>query len=77
MSSCPNVVGDDLCHLLAPSCPQLASLELWRCSSLSGRGLRSLGDLGTVLEELDIGWCAGVNAVDIEQLLTRCTAMQR
>ena len=47
--------------MLAITQPELISLELWRNASLSSQGVSSLCALLN-LQELDIGWCTGVDA---------------
>ena len=62
LAACNNINGDEVCHILSHCQPQLRSLDLWRCSSLSGRGVAALAQGCPHLEDLDLGWCLNVQA---------------
>ncbi len=82
LASCGGVRGgDDLCAALSQHCAGLASLDLWRCATLTARGVAELaGGAGAqAIRELDLGWCAGVDATTgcIDRLAQRCNNMER
>ena len=61
LSCCHYIQADEVCRLLSAFHPHLQSLDLWRSTSLTSAGVLSLVNL-TLLRELDLGWCHGVNA---------------
>lgn len=73
LSCCSQINGDDICHTLAALRPGLKALELWRVTSVTSVGVLALKALPE-LQELDIGWCTGVNAQSgcIVQLVNEC-----
>jgi len=62
LAACNNINGDEVCLILSHCQPQLRCLDLWRCSTLSGRGVASLALGCHLLEDLDLGWCLNVQA---------------
>lgn len=78
IGACPHVSGDDICQHLAVNCPQLVALDLWRCLSLTARGIVSLSSLAQ-LTDLDLGWCVNVLASTgcIQSLVAQCRQLQR
>jgi len=61
LSACPNIQGDEVCLVLSCCQPDLTVLDLWRCSTLTARGVAALASC-THLTDLDLGWCLGVQA---------------
>ena len=79
LSCCHYVQADEVCRLLAAIHPHLQSLDLWRSASLTSAGVLSLVSL-TLLRELDLGWCHGVNAAAGDCLLKvalSCSRLER
>jgi F-box/leucine-rich repeat protein 4 len=62
VSSCCNLNVDDVCVALSAYNKNLISLDLWRTTNLTSRGVFILAKGLPLLEELDLGWCLGVNA---------------
>lgn len=48
--------------VLSARCRSLVSLDLWRCRSLSERGLSELVSGCSALEELDLGWSSALHS---------------
>jgi len=61
LSACSNISGDEVCLVLSCCQPHLLCLDLWRCSSLTSRGVAALAGC-TRLIDLDLGWCLNVQA---------------
>ncbi|XP_053507569.1 F-box/LRR-repeat protein 4 isoform X1 [Ictalurus furcatus] len=53
---------DVVVSVLSARCRSLVSLDLWRCRSLSERGLAELVSGCGVLEELDLGWSSALHS---------------
>ncbi|KAF5896976.1 F-box/LRR-repeat protein 4, partial [Clarias magur] len=53
---------DVVASVLSTRCRSLASLDLWRCRSLSERGLSELVSGCGTLEELDLGWSSALHS---------------
>ncbi|TSN21146.1 F-box/LRR-repeat protein 4 [Bagarius yarrelli] len=53
---------DVVMSVLSTRCRTLVSLDLWRCRSLSERGLSELMSGCVVLEELDLGWSSALHS---------------
>ena len=61
LGSCLKIDGDKVCEILATECEKLAILDLWRCASLTSRGITLLSNNYGLLD-LDFGWCVNVLA---------------
>ena len=79
LAACNNINGDEVCLVLSHCQPQLRCLDLWRCSSLTGRGVSSLALGCPLLEDLDLGWCLNVQASSgaILALTESCSNLKR
>lgn len=53
---------DVVVSVLSARCRSLVSLDLWRCRSLSERGLAELVSGCSTLEELDLGWSSAFHS---------------
>ncbi|KAI5626424.1 F-box/LRR-repeat protein 4, partial [Silurus asotus] len=53
---------DVVVSVLSARCRSLVSLDLWRCRSLSERGLAELLSGCSALEELDLGWSSALHS---------------
>ncbi|XP_062846292.1 F-box/LRR-repeat protein 4 isoform X2 [Trichomycterus rosablanca] len=53
---------DVVVSVLSARCRSLISLDLWRCRSLSERGLAELASGCRALEELDLGWSSALHS---------------
>ena len=62
LAACNNIHGDEVCIVLGHCQPHLQVLDLWRCSSLTGRGVSALALGCHHLTDLDLGWCLNVQA---------------
>ena len=62
VSSCSNLRVDEVCLILSTCNKNLLSLDLWRSTNLTSRGVFFLAKSLSSLEELDLGWCLGVHA---------------
>ena len=62
IASCGNLNVDEICLVLSNYNKSLVSLDLWRNTSLTSSGVYLLAKGLPLLEELDLGWCLGVNA---------------
>nr|CAH8874492.1 unnamed protein product [Trichobilharzia regenti] len=51
---------DSVLRELTRNNPNLRSLNLWRCSSLTAAGISSIAEHCQYLEELDVGWCRNI-----------------
>merc|ERR1719397_2022717 len=84
LSACPNIQGDEVCLVLSCCQPHLTCLDLWRCSSLTARGVaalaactqlktgdRELAALATLpsLEQLDILGNRNVSLTAVQELV--------
>ncbi|XP_041963161.1 F-box/LRR-repeat protein 4 isoform X1 [Alosa sapidissima] len=59
LGSCVRIQDYDVvASMLSVRCRRLRSLDLWRCGSLTERGLAELAAGCPLLEELDLGWCS-------------------
>merc|ERR1719154_66046 len=69
LAACNNINGDEVCLILS----------LWRCSSLTARGVASLGAGCPLMEDLDLGWCLNVQASSgaILSLTEQCRGLKR
>jgi len=78
LSACPNIQGDEVCLVLSCCQPHLTCLDLWRCSSLTARGVAALAAC-TQLKDLDLGWCLGVQAATgaLLSLIEACPGLTR
>lgn len=78
LAACPNISGDELCLVLSHCQQKLRCLDLWRCSSLTGRGVSALSSC-TRLEDLDLGWCLNVQASSgaLVSLIELCPSISR
>nr|XP_039251668.1 F-box/LRR-repeat protein 4-like [Styela clava] len=47
---------------LSQHCPKIRSLDCWRAKSLTSHGLNSLTTSCNFIEELDLGWCGGLQS---------------
>ena len=61
LAACNNINGDEVCLVLSHCQPHLRCLDLWRCSTLTGRGVAALASCSE-LTDLDLGWCLNVQA---------------
>jgi len=61
LAACNNINGDEVCLILSHCQPSLHCLDLWRCTTLTGRGVAALASC-TELTDLDLGWCLNVQA---------------
>ena len=79
LAACNNINGDEVCLILSHCQPSLRVLDLWRCSSLTARGVASLGAGCPLLEDLDLGWCLNVQASSgaILSLTEQCRGLKR
>ena len=79
LAACSHIAGDEVCLVLAHCQPRLRCLDLWRCSSLTGRGVASLAAGCPLLEDLDLGWCLNVQASSgaILALTEHCRGLRR
>ncbi|CAN0300864.1 unnamed protein product [Lampetra fluviatilis] len=73
IGSCVQVEsGDDVLVALARSCPRLEALDAWRLHGVTHVGLVELVVSCTHLQELDLGWCSGLQSgTGVFQLLAR------
>ena len=78
MGACTKIQGDDICQSLSVHCSQLITLDLWRCPTLTARGIVMLSTLEW-LADLDIGWCVNVLASTgcLQTLVGGCQRLQR
>ena len=78
LGSCPKINGDDICLNLSLHCTELKILDLWRCNSLTAKGILNLCNLNQ-LKDLDLGWCSNVLAMTdcIQTLVSSCNQLQR
>jgi len=78
LACCPNIDGDDICIVLSHCQTELECLDLWRCSSLTDRGILNLATCSK-LRDLDIGWCLGIQVVTgaLVHLIESCPELQR
>jgi hypothetical protein len=53
---------DEICLVLSTCNKNLISLDFWRNTNLTSRGVFILAKGLPHLEEVDLGWCLGVNA---------------
>ncbi|KAL2084831.1 hypothetical protein ACEWY4_020349 [Coilia grayii] len=74
LGSCVRIQDYDVvASMLAVRCRRLRSLDLWRCGSLTERGLGELALGCGRLEELDLGWCSTLQSSSgCFQHLARC-----
>lgn len=79
LAACNNINGDEVCLILSHCQHKLRVLDLWRCSSLTGRGVASLSSGCPLLEDLDLGWCLNVQASSgaILSLTEQCSSLRR
>ena len=79
LAACNNIQGDEVCIVLGHCQPQLEVLDLWRCSSLTGRGLSALALGCHRLTDLDLGWCLNVQATSgaVLALSESCPRLRR
>ena len=79
LAACNNIHGDEVCIVLGHCQPQLEVLDLWRCSSLTGRGVSALALGCHHLTDLDLGWCLNVQASSgaILALSESCLGLKR
>ena len=77
IGACANINGDEISASIAQNCPNLVALDMWRCTTLTGRGVSSLSTLEN-LEDLDLGWCTNVLASTgcIQALVSSCTRLK-
>jgi len=76
LAACSNLLGDEVCLVLAHcQAASLISLDLWRCSSLTARGVTALAAC-TRLTDLDLGWCLNVGA-GLISLTENCPDLRR
>jgi len=61
LAACSNINGDEVCLVLSHCQSHLLCLDLWRCSTLTGRGVAALSSC-CHLTDLDLGWCLNVQA---------------
>lgn len=78
IGACSKVNGDDICQSLSNFCLQLTTLDLWRCQSLTSRGVNHLSTLRN-LQDLDLGWCVNVLSSSgcIVTLVNSCANLER
>jgi len=78
LGSCPRINGDDICLCLSLHSKELKILDLWRCHSITSKGILHLCTLNQ-LRDLDLGWCNNILAVTecIQTLVSSCTQLQR
>ena len=79
LAACNNINGDEVCQILSARQPRLKTLDLWRCSTLTGRGVTLLAQGCHLLEDLDLGWCLNVQASSgaILQLTESCSNLKK
>lgn len=70
---------DDIVRELAKHCRSLKSLNVWRGKTLSAVGLGHLSVGCHDLEELDLGWCSGLNSSSscFVNLVQSCTKLRK
>ncbi|XP_023324560.1 F-box/LRR-repeat protein 4 [Eurytemora carolleeae] len=78
LAGCQNIDGDEVCIVLSHCQLDLECLDLWRCSTLSDRGIASLS-LCTKLRDLDIGWCLSIpgGTGALVHLIESCPGLER
>jgi len=79
LASCANISADEVCLVLGHCQQNLKSLDLWRVSSLTARGVSSLSAGCRLLSDLDLGWCLNVSASTgaLVSLIEVCRGLQR
>ncbi|CAH8682697.1 unnamed protein product [Schistosoma rodhaini] len=65
---------DHILHNLTRNNPNLRSLNLWRCNSLTAIGISSISEHCLQLEELDIGWCRNVVSTQESNCIVHLTS---
>jgi len=62
VSSCSNIHGDEICKAVSSYGLNITALDMWRTPTLTDRGIFFLALGAPNLQELDVGWCLGVQA---------------
>ncbi|XP_018645199.1 fbxl4, putative [Schistosoma mansoni] len=65
---------DHILHNLTRNNPNLRSLNLWRCNSLTAIGISTISEHCLQLEELDIGWCRNVVSTQESNCIVHLTS---
>ncbi|XP_063240138.1 F-box/LRR-repeat protein 4 isoform X4 [Bacillus rossius redtenbacheri] len=64
LGSCSKIANmDEVARALGAHCAGLVSVDVWKTCSLTPAGVRALAGCSR-LQEVDLGWCLGVNAPD-------------
>ncbi|CAH8574421.1 unnamed protein product [Heterobilharzia americana] len=68
---------DRVLHELTRNNPDLRSLNLWRCDSLTAAGISCISEYCVYLEELDIGWCRNIVLTQATSCIVRLASRAR
>jgi len=78
LAACSNIDGDEVCMYLSHCQPCLESIDLWRCSSVTERGIGALSHCDK-LRDVDVGWCLGIQGTSgaMAHLVECCPDIER
>jgi len=78
LAACSNIDGDEVCMYLSHCQPYLETIDLWRCSSVTERGIGALSHCDK-LRDIDVGWCLGIQGTSgaMAHLVECCPDIQR